>query len=196
MSVNSWTLSDLLAVLRFNPFFRGRAVIKQISLLLLCCHIPLATAEENSPKQIEPLPDPTVSTTEKLRSRFISPASTKNEPSSNDIKDPTNMNENFRAALNRLDKNKAPTGSNANSALPAPAVTSFPVIKLLAVACEHHPEKNHAMLSVNGKSEMVGFGEKMTTLVNNQVVEIEVLEIQKNHVRLRLHPNNETIILR
>lgn len=170
MSIKAWTLSGLL---------------------LLACPISWANSAATAPKQVETLPDPTVSTTEKLRARFIEPMANKQASSSEDIKDPTAMNENFRAALSKT-KPSSKTATNS----PATATPSLPDIKLLAAVCEHHPEKNHAMLSVNGKSEMIGVGDKITSLVSNHLIEIEVLEIQKNHVRLRLQPNNETLILR
>lgn len=177
--------------------FKGLTVIKYATLLLLICQLSWANAAEPAPAQIDTLPDPTVSTTAKLRARFIAPIANKSESSNNDIddiQDPTSMNENFRSALTRLDKNKAPTGKAG--VIPTVAAPSLPEIKLLALACGHHKEKNHVMISINGKSEMIGMGERTTTLVNNQVVEIEVLDIQKNYVRLQLHPSNQTIILR
>ena len=164
--------------------FKGLAVI---SLLL---YSQLSWANEP-----ESLPDPTISTNEKLRSTFISPMpNKKNRAANDDVQDPTNMNENFRAALNRLTQTKSATKTTTN--LPVTIAPSFPDIKLLALACEHHKDKNHAMISINGKSQMLGVGEKSTTLLNNRIFEIEVLDIDKTHVRLRLQPNNDIIILR
>lgn len=191
MKLKSWMLN----VKHNCQSFKGLIVIKYATLLLLSCQLSWANAAEPEPAQIDTLPDPTVSTTAKLRARFIAPIANKSESSNNDsddIKDPTSMNENFRAALTR--QNNTPTGKAGVT--PAVAAPSLPEIKLLALACGHHKEKNHVMISINGKSEMIGMGERTTTLVNNQVVEIEVLDIQKNYVRLQLHPSNQTIILR
>jgi hypothetical protein len=174
------------------------------SLLLLCCQTFLVNAADALPEQAAA--KSTVTTEPKLQVKENSvstptgtavktlPAAAK-ASSSEDIKDPTNMNENFRAALNRADR-RTPI-NNANPNVPIPVVPPPPTIKLLATACEHHKEKNHAMLSVNGgKSEMVGIGDKITAVVNNQITQIEVINIEKNHVHIRLQPSNETLILR
>lgn len=155
-------------------------------LIGLCCVLSVVKAADE-------LPDPTVASKTYLSS-LPSPIANKITNVSKDIADPTRPNENFRAALSRFDKSKPTTGTATTS--PTPAALSFPDIKLLAAACAHHPAQNHAMLSVNKKSEMVGVNDIITTITNNQVFQIEVLDIQKNQVRLRLHPNNEILILR
>lgn len=159
-----------------------------IAIALLCCQISVAKSPENS----ELLPDPTVANTAKLRASPSAPTEkTAETPNKDGIEDPTKLNRNFRAALN-LKGDKAPAGVVAN----IPTAPTMPVIKLLALACEHHKEKNHAMISIDGKSQMLAVGEKTTTLTNNRIVEIDVLDIQKTHVRLRLQPNNDILILR
>ena len=164
-------------------------------LLLLCCQISVVLAVDNptpQPTGITPAPVqvPAVSTTEKLRDHFIPSAKPQNTPKT--VEDPTQANANFRAAMNQLNS-KSTSAPPPTNAAPAP---SMPTIKLLALACSHHKDKNHAMLNINGRSEMLGAGERTTTLVNNQVIEIEVLDVQKTYVRLRLHPTEQTIILR
>jgi hypothetical protein len=179
-------------------------MILNVLLLLLYCQISAVLADDNqapiqatgitpAPAPASPMPVPTTSaasTTEKLRDHFIPSAKPQNTPKT--VEDPTQANANFRAAMNQLNSKSTSAPHPATNTAPA---LSMPTIKLLALACSHHKDKNHAMLSINGKSEMLGAGEKTTTLVNNQVVEIEVLEVEKNYVRLQLHPNNQTIIL-
>ena len=168
-------------------------MILNVLLILLSCQISAVMADDNqAPIQatgITPAPPAaTVSTTEKLRDHFIPSAKPQNTPKT--VADPTQVNANFRSAMNQLHDKSAPPPSSKD-----PTAPNMPTIKLLALACTHHKDKNHAMLSINGKSEMLGAGERTTTLVNNQVIEIEVLEVEKNYVRLQLHPNNQTIIL-
>ena len=102
------------------------------------------------------------------------------------------MNENFRDALKHVTSRSAMTG-NAVSASAAP---NLPDISLAASACNMHKGKNHAMLRINGKTEMVSVNDKISYIEKNQLIEIEVLEIQKDHVQVRIYPSNETIFLR
>jgi hypothetical protein len=177
----------------------------KLAALLLCCQSLSAeppsvqSAQENLNKSTESLNDPTVMTekleqglagvmlpTAKNATPLINDSENKNE-----LKDPTRMNQNFREALKRV----APGSAGAPSGNAATG-TALPEVKLVASVCGMHKEKNHAMLRINDKTEMVGVGEKITTIKNNQLIEIHVLEIDKGHVKVEVQPANETIILR
>jgi hypothetical protein len=178
-------------------------------LLLLSCHAvyaeePIARPSprltvENINKATEVLRNPAV-ITEKIGQGlegFRLPVA-KNTPPAPDgnvnkgeLKDPTLMNQNFREALDRINQNKSGTGSPVTSAAPA-----LPKMSLLASVCGGKKTKNSAMLSINDRTEMVYIGDKITTLESNQVVEIQILDIHRHHVKVRVLPANETIILR
>lgn len=177
----------------------------KLAALLLCCQSlsaeppPVQAAQENFNKAAESLNDPTVMT-EKLEQGLAgvmlptaenaTPLINDNE-NKNELKDPTRMNQNFREALKRV----APSNTGASSGNAAPSAT-LPEIKLVASVCGMHKDKNHAMLRINDKTEMVGVGDKITTIKNNQLIEIHVLEIDKGQVKVEVLPANETIILR
>lgn len=177
----------------------------KLAALLLCCQPLFAepplvqSATENFNKAAEALNDPTVMT-EKLEQGLAgvllpigknatpAPGNTTNK---SELKDPTRMNQNFREALKRV----VPNNAGAPSGIAAPGV-ALPEIKLVASVCGMHKDKNHAMLRINDKTEMVGVGDKITTIKNNQLIEIHVLEIDKGQVKVEVLPANETIILR
>lgn len=178
-------------------------------LFLPCGQSLLAEPQEASPsvelasetinKANEAFNDPTVMT-EKLEQRLISVLrpidnSVKSSPvisaNKGDLKDPTRMNQNFREALKRV--------STSNISTPVGTVTqgpALPKIKLVASVCDMHKDKNHAMLRINDKTEMVSIGDKITSIESNKLIEIHVLEIEKGHVKVEVLPANETIILR
>lgn len=106
------------------------------------------------------------------------------------------MNQNFRDALNRVTQNKPGTVTNIPGTGVAPAAPVLPKISLLASVWGGQKNKNSAMLRISEKTAMVYAGDKVTSFENNQVIEIQVLEIQKHHVKIRVLPANETIILR
>lgn len=174
-------------------------------LALLCCQpvfaepLPVQLAPENLNKSTEALNDPTVMT-EKLErglAGVLLPTDKNATPvpgdseNKSELKDPTRMNQNFREALKRV----APSNTGAPSGNAAPSAT-LPEIKLVASVCGMHKDKNHAMLRINDKTEMVSVGDKITTIKNNQLIEIHVLEIDKRQVKVEVLPVNETIILR
>ncbi len=174
-------------------------------LLLLCSQSLLAeslsaqAAQDNAPFIAEVLNDPTVMS-EKLERKLAgvllptkdsAPASPVNNPDKSDIKDPTRMNQNFRQAL----KGVSTTTAGAPAGIVAQR-SAFPDMTLVASVCGMHKDKNHAMLRINDKTEMVGTGDKITTIKDNQVIEIHVLEIAKSHVKVEIQPANETIFLR
>ena len=159
---------------------------------------------ENINKATEPLRDPTV-ITEKIGQGlegFRLPAAKSPGPalggnaSKGELKDPTLMNQNFRDALNRVTQNKTGTVANIPGAGSAPVAPVLPKISLLANVWGGQKNKSSAMLRINDKTAMVYAGDKVTSFENNQVIEIQVLEIQKNHVKIKVFPANETIILR
>lgn len=177
----------------------------KLAALLLCCQslsaepLPVQAAQENFNKASEALNDPTAMT-EKLEQGLAGvmlPTANNATPvlgdseNKNELKDPTRMNQNFREALKRVVPGSAgaPSGNAA-------AGTALPEIKLVASVCGMHKDKNHAMLRINDTTEMVSVGEKITTIKNNQLIEIHVLEIDKGHVKVEVQPANETIILR
>jgi hypothetical protein len=144
------------------------------------------------------LPDPTAITRQfeqrlrKAQEPSDRQAQARKHQSKDELQDPTRMNENFRDALKHVTSRSAMTG-NAVSASAAP---NLPDISLAASACNMHKGKNHAMLRINGKTEMVSVNDKISYIEKNQLIEIEVLEIQKDHVQVRIYPSNETIFLR
>ena len=178
-------------------------------LLLPCGQSLFAEPQEASPllnwhrrpsiKRTEALNDPTVMT-EKLEQRLASVLRpTDNNVTSplsisankGELKDPTRMNQNFREALKRVSPSN--TGAPAGTVTQGPAL---PKIKLVASVCDMHKDKNHAMLRINDKTEMVSVGDKITSIESNKLIEIHVLEIDKGHVKVEVLPANETIILR
>lgn len=112
-------------------------------------------------------------------------------PHQDQLEDPTRMNRNFREALKRVSPGNASTTPGV-----APPSSTLPEIKLVASVCGMHKDKNHAMLGINDKTEMVSEGDKITAIKNNQLIEIHILEIDKGHVKVEVQPANETIILR
>ncbi|MBL6986597.1 MAG: hypothetical protein ISR72_06075 [Methylobacter sp.] len=174
-------------------------------LLLLCSQSLSAkpqsaqSAQENTNKISETLNDPTAMT-EELQRRLagvfmateskITPSPV-NNADKGELKDPTRMNQNFRDALKGVSATTpgAPPGIAVQS-------SSLPDIKLVASVCGMHKDKNHAMLRINDKTEMVGIGDKITTIKGSKVIEIIVLEIDKGYVKVEVQPANETIFLR
>ncbi|WAK03277.1 hypothetical protein [Methylobacter sp. YRD-M1] len=144
------------------------------------------------------LPDPTAITRQfeqrlrKAQEPSDPQARARKNNSKDELQDPTRMNENFRDALKHVTSRSAMTGNAVNAA----AGPNLPDISLAASACNMHKGKNHAMLRINGKTEMVSVNDKITYIEKNQLIEIQVLEIQKDHVQVRIFPSNETIILR
>lgn len=177
----------------------------KLAALLLCCQSllaeppPVQSAPENTNKSTEVLNDPTVMS-KKLEQglagvllptdKNVAPSPV-NSANKDELEDPTRMNQNFREALKRVSSNNA----GAPSGIATPSST-LPEIKLIASVCGMHKDKNHAMLRINDKTEMVSEGDKITTIKGNQVIEIHVLEIDKGHVKVEVQPANETIILR
>jgi hypothetical protein len=156
-------------------------------------------ASETINKATETLNDPTVMS-EKLEQRLASvlrptdnsvPLPPVISVNKGELKDPTRMNQNFREALKRVSPGN--TGTPTGTVTQGPAL---PKIKLVASICDMHKDKNHAMLRINDKTEMVSIGDKISSIESNQLVEIHVLEIEKGHVKVEVLPANETIILR
>jgi hypothetical protein len=159
---------------------------------------PAAPAATPVQETADALPDPTVITSQfeqrlrKSQEPSDQQAQAKKNQSKDELQDPTRLNENFRDALKHV-TSRSPAASNAVNASAAP---NLPDISLAASACNMHKGKNHAMLRVNGKTKMVSVNDKITFIEKNQLIEIQVLEIQKDHVQVRIFPSNETIFLR
>lgn len=100
-----------------------------------------------------------------------------------EIADPTRISESFRQALERRVPAKNLPGNAAAKAAP---VSKLPQISLVASVCGRSKEMMHAMLRINGKVELVRPGEKLTVIDNNGVIQIEVLDIQRSHVHVRV----------
>lgn len=161
-----------------------------LSLAWLC---PLVVAADNTTV----LPDPTA-TAAPIRAAgqpAPTPAPAPPPPAST-LKDPTLMNQNFREALERTTQNliTAPSLSFGNSHEPKAPV--LPKIALLANVWNGQQNANAALLRVGDKSELVYVGDTITTLENDQLLEIQVMDIQKNYVKVQVLPAHEILILR
>ncbi len=177
----------------------------RLAALLLSCQPllaeppPVQSATGNRNEAIGTLNDPTLMTRklEQGLAGVLLPTDKNvtphpdNNASQDELIDPTRMNQNFREALKRV----APSNISASPGIAAQN-SVLPEIKLIASVCSMHKDKNHAMLRINDKTEMVSVGDKITTIKNNQLIEIHVLEIDKGHVKVEVLPANETIILR
>ena len=200
----------VLSLSKHERLPHASTAVFRLMLLLLSCQ-PLCAEEpvvpprpkltvENINKATEVLRDPAV-ITGKIRQGLdnVTLATEDNTPPTSgssvnkgELKDPTQMNQNFRDALNRISQNKS--GAVAPGAPAAPP--ALPKMAMLASVCGGQKNKNSAMLRINDKTEMVYIGDKISTLQNNELVEIQILDIHKHHVKVRVLPANETIILR
>lgn len=105
-------------------------------------------------------------------------------PIAAEIADPTRISESFRQALERrMPVKSLPGGEGAKS---APVVAKLPEIALAASVCGRGEDSMQAMLRINGKVELVRSGDKLTLVDKNGLIAIEVLEIQRRHVRVRV----------
>lgn len=169
----------------------------KLAALLALCSQPLmagpADSAESALKQrdqpVEALPDPGAATG---KSNIAPPASNHGQ-NTTDLEDPTRLNENFRAALEHAAGKQAASGNASGGAVQGPAL---PDIALVASVCPVHKGQPAAMLRIKDKTEMVRAGDRITYIENNQLVEIQVIEIDRHHVRVRIYPGNETVILR
>jgi hypothetical protein len=199
----------------FSSWSSWLNAFSMMMLLLLFCH-PVYAEEPKAPprpkltveninKTTEVLRDPTV-ITEKIgqglegfrlpTDKNAPPAPPGSSGNKGELKDPTLMNQNFRDALNRATQNKTGTVTNVPGAGSAPAVPVLPKISLLASVWGGQKNKSSAMLRINDRTEMVYAGDKITFFDKNEVIDIQVLDIHKHYVKIRVLPANETIILR
>ena len=109
-----------------------------------------------------------------------------------ELKDPTLMNKSFRDALGQVTKNKSGTVASGQVS----AAPDLPKIALLASVWGGSKDKSSAMLRVNDKTEMVYAGDKISFLDKDQVIDIQVLDIQKHYVKILMLNTNTTIVLR
>ncbi|WP_020157728.1 hypothetical protein [Methylobacter marinus] len=169
--------------------------LKRTALWLLFCP-SLSVGQDNAAPDpaADVLADPTVMTRQ-FEQRLRGPdqeSGAGRKKSKEEFPDPTRMNDNFRDALKHVTRRSAVAGGETTVS----AAPNLPDISLAASACNMHKGQNHAMLRINGKTEMVSVNDRITYIEKNQLIEIHVLEIQKNHVQVRIYPSNETIILR
>lgn len=173
----------------------------KLAVLFLCCQSLSAEPQLDSQsmqaepevlnKATETLNDPTVMS-KKMEQRLSGVMPTPaNNTNKGGLQDPTQMNQNFREALQ---------GRSTPTAAPAPGIVApsleLPDMRLLASVCGMHKEKNHVMLQINGKTEMVGIGDTITTIKGAQIFEIQVIEVEGKHVKVVVQPANITVILR
>ncbi|MEI6069256.1 MAG: hypothetical protein WCP96_18125 [Methylococcaceae bacterium] len=109
-----------------------------------------------------------------------------------ELKDPTLMNKSFRDALSQVTKNKGGTVANGQVS----AAPDLPKIALLASIWGGSKDKSSAMLRINDKTEMVYTGDKISFLDKDQVIDIQVLDIQKHYVKIMMLTTNTIIVLR
>lgn len=102
------------------------------------------------------------------------------------------MNKSFRDALGQVTKNKSGTVASGQVS----AAPDLPKIALLASVWGGSKDKSSAMLRVNDKTEMVYAGDKISFLDKDQVIDIQVLDIQKHYVKILMLNTNTTIVLR
>lgn len=111
------------------------------------------------------------------------------------LNDPTSMNQNFREALTHANQLKAAIPDVANPLGKLVPDSNIPKIVLIANVHKNR-EKNRAILRVNNKSEIVNAGDTITYFQSSEVLQINVVEITKNYVKVTLMPANQTLILR
>ena len=102
------------------------------------------------------------------------------------------MNKSFRDALSQVTKNKGGTVANGQVS----AAPDLPKIALLASIWGGSKDKSSAMLRINDKTEMVYTGDKISFLDKDQVIDIQVLDIQKHYVKIMMLTTNTIIVLR
>lgn len=113
----------------------------------------------------------------------------KEEAESDGLEDPTRLNESFRAALQHTGRTQVAPEKGA-------AAPVLPNISLVASVCGMHNDNAAAMLKINDKTEIVHAGDKLTRIEKNQLVEIHILELHRRHVKVKVYPSNEILILR
>ncbi len=168
-----------------------------ILLMLLFCDVVFA-----QPAVEGELTDPTAmpSSLKKALEGSNSSQNTKKlnlSTSAEELNDPTQMNQNFRDALNSELANKG-SSKNVTGTVPAPQnqESKTPQITLIANVHSSNTEKSRAVLRVNNKSEMVGVGDTITYFQGDNLIKIDVQEITKKHVKIMLVPTNQTLIIR
>ena len=112
-----------------------------------------------------------------------------------DLQDPTQMNQNFRAALTRMAQAKG-SGNGGGVAIPV-----LPDIKLLASLLGNEADqRSSALLKIGDKSYPVHEKDIVTAYASAKTqldVELQVMEIHKHFVKLMMiSPINKLLILR
>lgn len=169
--------------------------MKKLFIFLILLFGELAQAQQTINDE---LADPTAMTNslkKGLEGTHLSPENKKLNPavSSEEVSDPTQMNQNFREALNQL-KTNSPQKGNAPNAIVKESNT--PQIVLMANVHRSDANKNQVVLRVDNKSEIVGVGDSITYFQGDNLMKIDVLEITKKYVKVMLVPTNQTLIIR
>jgi len=111
------------------------------------------------------------------------------------LNDPTSINQNFREALTHANQLKAAAPDVANPLGKLVPDSNTPKIGLIANVHKNQ-ERKRVILRVNNKSEIVNAGDTITYFQGSEVLQINVVEITKNYVKVTLMPANQTLILR
>jgi len=108
------------------------------------------------------------------------------------LRDPSTMSNNFRQALRGLQGNHAPV--DESGATPAsPQEFGLPEIEIVGrVFSENKPAT--VVLKANGKYHHFVEGERLTRVINNQLVTFHVQEINERSVRILVMPFNKILI--
>ncbi len=108
------------------------------------------------------------------------------------LRDPSVMSDNFRQALRGLSANNEPV--QQSGATPAsPQDFGLPEIEIVGrVYSENKPAT--VVLKANGKYHHFVEGDRLTRVINNQLVTFHVQEINEHSVRLLVMPFNKILI--
>lgn len=117
---------------------------------------------------------------------------------SEEIRDPTVMNQNFRDALKRI--TQQPGVPDVKGSAAAPAVAAAPKISLIACILGANTSMHSALLMVDDKKYTVRIGDivaPLATLKTQTDLEFQVTDIHKHYVKiLMISPINKTLVLR
>lgn len=168
----------------------------KVLLFLLLVFSASGWAESNQPvtvdntqKKVEPMRDPTRS---KVYSKKSQLTVDKINKTVEVLRDPTAMSGNFRKALRGLQGNH--TFVDESGATPANAKDfGLPEIEIVGrVYSENKPAT--VVLKANGKYHHFVEGDRLTRVINNQLVTFHVQEINEHSVRLLVMPFNKILI--
>ncbi len=108
------------------------------------------------------------------------------------LRDPTAMNGNFRRALRRLPNHNTAV-SGQSETIRATAELGLPEVELVGkVFSENRPAT--VILKAKGKIYHFEEGDKISRVINHEVVTFHVQEISRHAVRIFITPFNKTLI--